>query len=335
MAGSAFNFVQFALLMCCISGSLSNILITYKTPDKELCNIQSNQTLLEKNITIIPAKNEKMITGSFQIEDPDHTTAEVYICQRGNNSLPASKECLRKTPLKQIQTIRVNTTYMVTAELPKSWNCTKCIVQWILKQEATEMYPVSREYVKCYPMTYAMSDKPIPDMPFIPPSNGSAFPMAMNYPMHHIPYAPYLYNYRWCGGYGWYSHVPGITHWCGANCVGGYCPGTHCSCSGHCNVHTGFNYVPGMNFWCNNNCHWGYCPASHCNCLHALSMPTSEQAAARAPAGPSQANPSTKESSDSDMSQEADIFKEWYDQRKAQQERLKRQRLYVIQMYFK
>ncbi|XP_036364626.1 uncharacterized protein LOC118765915 [Octopus sinensis] len=127
------QFLHVAFFMLC-AASFSNALITFQSPDKDLCNILPNQTILEKNITIILAKNEKMITGSFQIDDPDHTTAEVYICQRENNSVPATSECLTMTPLKQVQIIKVNTTYMVTSELPKTWNCTNCVVQWILRQ---------------------------------------------------------------------------------------------------------------------------------------------------------------------------------------------------------
>lgn len=202
--------------------------------------------------------------------------------------------------------------------------------------DATEKYPTSKEYVKCYPASYSMSDKETPVVPFIP-TNGSNYPVAMhyaNYPMHHIPYAPYMSNYRWCGGHGWYSHVPGIQSWCGSNCLGGYCPGTHCACNGYCNVHSGFNYVPGMNYWCHNNCHWGYCPASHCNCMYHLKMPSSDEKP-RAPEGPSVGDSSTAETGDSDSSKDSDLFKGWFDQRKAQQDKLKRQRLYIIQMYFK
>ncbi|XP_052786377.1 uncharacterized protein LOC128221816 [Mya arenaria] len=62
-----------------------------------------------------------------------------------------------------------------------------------------------------------------------------------------------------------------MDQWCETNCAAGYCPASHCTCTGKetactCKAVWPYSANPSMKDWCCKNCALGNCPSSHCAC---------------------------------------------------------------------
>ncbi|WAR30089.1 hypothetical protein MAR_003657, partial [Mya arenaria] len=60
-----------------------------------------------------------------------------------------------------------------------------------------------------------------------------------------------------------------MDQWCETNCAAGYCPASHCTCTGKetactCKAVWPYSANPSMKDWCCKNCALGNCPSSHC-----------------------------------------------------------------------